>query len=403
MADTEAGHGGMTLAEKVAAAAGIEPGSENDGLDGLDGPAEETAGTGDADGDDGEAQASSEEGLRFTEGGEEDDAPEGPAQTERRPADAPAPTVSRLIRNVRVKERELAAERQARRGDQAELARLRAEVEGIRRGAGDPDDPVDLVRSWAVRRLGLTAEQASDPRVLRALQEAATDLTAEAFEASDADPALRERRLARQRQREEAGRFRSYEQRIAAMEAERSRAQDEAVVAEVRADATQYLAANSARTPHLSLAVEAGDVDPVRLLMESAAEMIRSGEAPEPRSKADVGRLYGLVLANAERHYAGLAARLSSRTAGKPPGGIVGGNGDARGQRRGGESRSGARDGGDAGDGRRGPARTPARATRGGGGRGSATPEPPESNEPGERLTLEQRVRRAELAARRGR
>jgi hypothetical protein len=401
MADIDAGHGGMTLAEQIAAAAGAAPGSDDDGLDGLDG-LDGTPASSEATADPHGSPPSSEEGLEWTDGGQEEDAPPVTPQTT---VDDPAPAVSRLIRNVRVKERELAAERGARRTEQAELQRLRAEVGRLSAGPQDADDPVDLLRGWAIRRLGLTEAQAGDPRVLQALQQATVDLTAEAFEASDADPALRERRIARQRQREEAGRFRSYEQRIAAMEEERAAAQEQAVVAEVRADATAYLSANAARTPNLSAAAEAGDVDPIALMMESAAEMIRSGQAPEPRSKADVGRLYALVLSNAERHYAALADRLSARRAGNVAPAIPVRNGGPRGdagQQRQGDPRSRAR-GDAAGDGRRAQG-APTKATRGGGGRGSAGPDAREDDDgSGERPDLWTRVRRAELAARRGR
>ena len=413
MSDTDGGHGGMTLQERIEAA-GIDLEADGDGTGAGDAP--EGTGTGDGAAFDagdhaGEPAAESEGDLEWTDGRLEEDGEEPAPQTRTEArGEGEERSVSRLVRNVAVKERELAAERQARRQEQAELNRLRAEVGRLSQRPQDADDPVELLRGWAVRRLGLTQAQANDPRVLAALQEAAVDLTAEAYEQSDADPSLRERRAARQRRREEAARFGSYEQRIAAMEAERARAEEAAVVAEVRSDAVQYLSANSARTPHLSAAVEAGDIDPVALLMESAAAMIESGEAPQPRNRAEVGRLYGLVLANAERHYAGLAQRLAAKAAPGAPGGKPA---PAAGKRRPGID---VRDGGRSAKVSSGDARDPrsraggasgngkasgARSTRGGGGRGSAAPEPIE--EPGERLDLEARIRRAERDARRGR
>jgi hypothetical protein len=369
---------------------GDDGGNDDGGIDLIEDPTGDREPTGTSGWDPGDPDGE--------EGGEP--APD-PVQIE---SQAPAPSMSRLVRSVANKERELARERQERRVEQQELARLRSQLES-RQGPDDRDDPVELLRDWATRRLGLTTAQSSDPRVMELLREATTDLTAEAFEASEGVDGLRQRREERRRRVEEAGRFRSYEQRIGQMEAARQRAEDEARVAGYKAHAAQVVAAQSTKTPFLGAAVEAGDVpDLAQAVMATAVEMVRTGQAPDPTDQTQLSRLYGLIIANMEEHYRGLGERLSARTAAKPAGRLDVRN--AGGRSSGAAATSGrtpSRAGGGAGgDGR---TRAPARSTRGGGGRGAAGPSTPDDSGDGDggRLSLAERIERAARAAQRNR
>lgn len=301
----------------------------------------------------------------------------------------PPPTVSRLVRNISIKERELAQERQERRQEQAEIRRLTGELEAAR--GGDPigfDDPVDLVRAWAMRRLG--TKDASDPRVMQALQDATQDLTVEGFpQSSDLVPDLRARREQRQRERQDRERFRSYDERLRQLDREREQAKAEAQMTGLRSAATQYLSVNSERTPLLQAAGEAEGFDPADLVVRRALQGVRTGEFPDPATTADLARLYGVIAAGYEDHYRGLVGKLSAR-AGKPPARL-----DAQVKRSVQGAPPSRAAGADAGK----TQQQKARSTRGGGGRGNAglVDEPDQD----ERLDLAARIARAERAARR--
>lgn len=300
-------------------------------------------------------------------------------------------TVGRLLRNMRVKERELAQEREDRRQDRTELVRLQGRVRELEDDGGgrDDGDPVEALVSAVLRRLG--AKSVDDPRFREAFKDAVTQATAEAYNTEDSGGALRSVREERQRGRAERQRFKAYDDRIKAMEVDRLKAMEQAQSAQLESAAMTYMTVNEAKTPYLRAAAAVEGFSPAELIVQAARAMVDSKQAPDPTSMKALGELYAVVAGNYERHFKALAAGLRD-PGGKSAAGIGNRNNQSQAgsvQRVAPSSKAGGSD-----------ARVKARDTRGGGGRGSAAQQTqaPDDDGPGD---LASRIARAERLARR--
>jgi hypothetical protein len=276
---------------------------------------------------------------------------------------------------------------------EAEVARL---SEAARVQGQEPDDVVELVQATLMRRLGV--KDASDPKLIAAIQELATDLTLEGFrDAADRDESLRARREQRQRERAEARRHAEYQRQIDELRMERLQAQRAQEEARGQAMVAQFVGETAADYPYMNAAA-GDDFDPAAFIFQAAEEGIASGKLPQPRSVEDVREVLHRVAGNLEAHYRGLAERISARTAGKRDSRLLSGktrDGETDGRRTSESHRApAARD-----RGRDGRSTRDVAPTRGGGGRG--TPGPSAPVDPDEPDDLAARFRRMQRAARR--
>lgn len=329
--------------------------------------------------DDGASEGDTDDDV----GGEGDDAAGDTSDEEVTPERrerAEAPSVSRLVRNIGVKERELATARQELRQLQAKVQELSAERGP---GRGDSDDPIDLLESMAMRSLNV--RDPNDPRVVQFIQDVARDLTLHGFR-NDKDPEWTASREALQQRRQERNRFKSYDERVARLERERAEAEVRATRATLHAQTAEYLTTNAKATPLLRAAGEAEGFDPAQVVLDRALAGVRNGEFPDPRDQRELRQLLGAIADSFETHYRTLAGKLvpGATKQTKPLNGRgIPAKREVR-QRERTEVRA---------------PRSETTNTRGGGGRGRAAP--PQDTDGGERLDLAARIARAERQTRR--
>lgn len=318
--------------------------------------------------------------------GEDTDGPEdGPHSDE--PEGTRPTSYSRLLRQRARDLSELSLERESRARLETELTALRQELRDSRQA--DPTDVVDLVRDFLRRELG--AQDASDPRVQRALEEAVTELTVEAYP----DAAKNEESLARvQREREarrtERERTRVYDERVRRLELENERHRAEAALAGLRDQAQRLVTESAERLRFLSAAAAAGDIVPADFILKAARHAVATGQEPDPQDEGQLRALYSRIALRLDGHYQALAGRLTPSTAPstsvkrRPSGDL---------SVRGAAVNPVTKD-----NGHRHP-----RPSRGGGGRATIPANHPDSDDTSvpERLDLTARIERAQRLARR--
>lgn len=359
-----AGDGSMAdLLERVAAAGATVLTDDGEPVRDIDGVPD-----GDSDDEDHVTQDPSEGDPDGGDGGEEDGDPASRLDEDE--------SFSRMRLNLGRQAKQLTEYQTKVRALEQEVKRLSDEARS--RGDSEPGDLVDHLQATVMRRLGV--KDPRDPRVLRQLEDLATDLTAEFFEGSDAVESMRERREQRRQERAERERHEGYQRQLDEMKAERLRESQQRQAQEVVGMTRQFLTANSARTPFLTAAAEAGalgDVDLAQYVFEAAQEGMRTGQWTDPQTTDELAAIYGRICGNLEAHFRAVAGKLGP-LAGKAGGDLVKGKDSGRGNDRARgipqTRRGGSAKGRDTRTGR-------FHSTSGGGGRGSAPPETQQSDD----------------------
>lgn len=278
------------------------------------------------DGDDQESPGESEEDDGVEATGEDQEDQEAPSDEEGDPEDdddddggpAPKDSASKLFLKLRARDKDLINERSQRAQAQREAKEAREELAQVRQATAVPDDPVEAVRAYASRVLGIdvTAPEFKD-QFLGLL----TDATIE-YLGPDADSYkdFKERREERQRSLAAIRARREMEERIERLEREKTEAvttatrqqQHAALVTETKA----VLADPGSPRPFL-MDIPESEGDPVQLVIDEAAAAIRGGHwrLRKGHEDADGRALIGHVADILDAHYRGLAEKLSAHLA----------------------------------------------------------------------------------------
>ena len=200
---------------------------------------------------------------------------------------------------------------------QAQVRALEAEVKRLadsgRSQRQTHDDVVDLVRDFVSSRLGRDVS-ASDPRVIEALRQAATDLTVEAFpDASESDPELRQRRDQRLRDRQEREWRSKQEQALQELRNERLMDQQQRVQAQVLDQVSSFVEDTAEEFPFMAAASEAGEIDAPRFLIDAMLRGVAEGTFADPNTVEEMHDLLHHLSKRANDYYRGVAEKLSTR------------------------------------------------------------------------------------------
>lgn len=216
---------------------------------------------------------------------------------------------SRLRLNLSRQSRQLTESEGRVRALEAEVQRL----SGLNRSQqARQSDVIELVRDWAISQLG-EGVQANDPRVLKAMQDALEDLTIEAHpDAADLVPEYKQRRSERQRLAQERARHLDYQRQLDELKAERLRLSQQEINAAGLGMVSDFVQSNADRLPFLSAANEAGEIDAVRYLWQTAEDGIAQGHFPMPKTAQDCMDILSVLSDKVERHYRSVAEKLSA-------------------------------------------------------------------------------------------